>query len=403
MHLFLTWLVWLSGPSPEIEKVTNPVQVGRYTLDLKEDLRFGAEEDGDEYLWVDGQISTRFDVDKRGHFYITDIKNSRILEFDEQGAFIGELAKKGEGPGEYQNLFLFEILTSGRAIGFDFLGGISKFSYYDDNLKYLETKSHQDPKFGFYLPDFSDDGRWVYAWGFSFNAETASTVFKTALFNNDFQMEKLLSETPWPTFDPNRFNDPEFWVDYLAQQFDGLINRGSFFARFLDNGDVLVANSKKYEIERYRSNLKTAETQIVKDYEPIPFAEKDVQAIADFVEETLFEQVPAVRDIATPNVIRRAVQKANLPKLQNPVADILPMEGGRFLVMHQANIGTGSFIADLFDEKGKCIGRVASPGNGIYDVFGIRARFKNGYFYAMEKNEDGDNQMVRYRFELVKR
>lgn len=400
MNVCLLLLGFLS--QGETNLITNPVKTGPLTVEFTEDLRFGGIEGGDEFLWVDAQISVRFDVDGRGHFFVSDLKNSRVLEFDDKGRYVGEFARKGEGPGEYQNLFGFEIFEDGRAVGFDFLQGTTKFTYYDQNLKNPETKIINGTNNIFYLTDFDPKGRWLYAWCFSVDTTNNSTIFKTALFDKDLRLTKLLSSQPWPTFDPARFSDGNYWVDYLAEQFDGLINRGADFARFLGDGRVIIANSKKYEIEIWSPDLKHLERRVAKQYDPVPFTEVEKQALVDMIEEVIFEQIPAAQNIVTSNVIRRAVEKADLPKLQNPISDIVPMPDGSFMVLHRVDLGTGKFSADLFDGKGKCVGRVDAPGGGIYDLFGTRLMFKNNFAYAMEKSEEGDNQLVRYRYRLVK-
>ncbi len=399
----ITWLLLLGFLNQgETNEITNPVKTGPATMVFTEDLRFGGAEEEDEYLWVDAQISVRFDVDGRGHFFVLDMKNSRILEFDKSGKYLGEFAKKGEGPGEYQNLFGFEIFEDGRAVGFDFLQGTGKFTYYDSQLKNPDTKTVHGVNNVFYLTDFDPKGNWLYAWCFTVDTATNSTIFKTALFDKDLQLERELSSSPWPTFNPNRFSEGNYWVDYLAEQFDGLYNRGADFARFLSDGRVVIANSKKYEIEIWSPDLKRLERRVIKQYEPIPFTEVEEQALVDMIEEVIFEQIPAAQNIVTANVIRRAVEKANLPKLQNPINDIVAMPDGAFMVLHEVDMRNGRFTADMFDASGKCVGRVKSPGAGIYDLFGTRLIFKNDHAYAMEKSEEGDNQLVRYRYKLVK-
>ena len=388
-----------------VAKVVNPVEPGPYTLTFEEDLRFGADEDEDEYIWADAQVVSSFSVAPNGYFYIADVKNVRVLEFDDQGKFKQVIAGKGQGPGEYQFLQRFQILGDGSMVGFNTLQAAGKFHYYDATGKFSSTKTVQDFSTIFYMPDFSPDGQMCYAWYLSADLETGKIQFKTGLFDGELKPVRELSAAPFPTppSEPAKASDPTFWEDYIGLQFNTIISQGASLARFMPNNDILLANSQGYTIEVWSPGLKEKKLTIVKEYQPKPYTDADRDAIAAYIKDIFFNQAPNLLQVVTDEVIKRGLEKADIPKSKNPITEIVPMEDSHFMTLHQVNFIDGSFVGDLFDGKGTCIGRVDFPGKGVYSFFGLRVQFRNGFVYAMEQNENDENQMVRYRYKLEKK
>lgn len=393
------------GLLAQVPNIVNPVEPGPYTLVFEEDLRFGGGDGGDEFLWLDGTFSANFDVDAQGHFFVADAKNSRLLEFDEQGAFVALKGGRGQGPGEYQNLVDFFVLQDGTAIGYEALGAVANFSYYDADKNFVDRKSQGNLNKIIAYAQFAPNGDWFFAWYLKFDPETSKLVFFTGILDAEFEIKKVLSEGPWPSPpDPSRVGDPDYWVDNLAQQFKGLVERGTVFAQFLSDGSVLIADKKKYAVEKWSPDLSKKVAVIEKKHEPIPFTAQDKEALIEEISETVFEQGgQQAANLITDNVIQRAIEKADLPPFQNPIAAILPMENAQFAVVRQTNLSQGTFSADMFDPNGSCIGRFSFPGRGLVDLIRVRVMFKNGFAYAMERNEDGDNQLVRYSYKMVQR
>lgn len=94
-----------------------------------------------------------FDVDPDGNVYVLDGGNSRILVFDDDGAFVRTFGRQGQGPGEFANpmgfaraggRLLLEDMSLGRLSAFDLLGEVVQESLMDERLLFLQ---------GFGLPD----------------------------------------------------------------------------------------------------------------------------------------------------------------------------------------------------------------------------------------------------------
>jgi len=48
-------------------------------------------------------------MDQRGYFYVVDRGNGRIAVFDPQGSFVRSFGRKGDGPGEFQSMYLLHF------------------------------------------------------------------------------------------------------------------------------------------------------------------------------------------------------------------------------------------------------------------------------------------------------
>jgi hypothetical protein len=56
---------------------------------------------------------TQVGFDSKDNLYVFDAGTSRLLVFDARGAFVRQIGKKGEGPGEFANAFGFALLSDG--------------------------------------------------------------------------------------------------------------------------------------------------------------------------------------------------------------------------------------------------------------------------------------------------
>ena len=387
-----------TGTDDRTPMVSNPGGRGAFEMVFREELRFGGTQDHE--LWLDGRVSATFDVDRRGHFFVVDQKHSRVQEFDAQGNYVGVFARKGEGPGEFQNIVSLQVLEDGRMIGHDFLLAVSKFSSFSPQRRYLDTQTVNDLSKILYRVDYAPDGAHFFGWVWRFEPETRKTHFQSGLFDQAREPLIILAESPWPTQDRTRLSESSYWVEYVAAQLASLWNRNGIFASFLASGDVMVVRGDGYRLEQWSKGYGRHQFTVTKDFEPQPFSQRNKRALAAYLHETIMEQGPQYRDIVTEEVMVRAVEAADLPDRLNPILGLVPTESGGFLVIHQASFEDGAISGHWFRKNGEHQGWFKFPGKGVFDMFGTRLKFRNGFAYAMERSEDGDNQMVRYRIEI---
>jgi hypothetical protein len=115
---------------------------------FKENLSFG-KETGEEYLVFHSELDLA--VDTELNIYVLDIKNHRLLKFDNKGNFIWKTGRKGQGPGEFINPEKVKISPSAKICVLDYPSHIHLF---DDQGKYIRTINLEGRCGDFYfLPD----------------------------------------------------------------------------------------------------------------------------------------------------------------------------------------------------------------------------------------------------------
>ena len=93
-----------------IEVIKNPEEplYGKITFDLDEDLTIGSEEDDNAYFYK-GFV---FNVDREGNIYVFDRASFRIQKFNRKGEYLQTIGQRGQGPGEFEDLFSMLFLDT---------------------------------------------------------------------------------------------------------------------------------------------------------------------------------------------------------------------------------------------------------------------------------------------------
>ena len=380
--------------------VSNKIGAGKQKLVFTQDLRFGGG-DADKELWMDGQFPANFTIMQNGHFLVADAKNARIQEFDAKGKFVRTFAENGEGPGEFRGMGSLFTLSDGSIIGHDWFNGTSKFVYFDKNGKYVDTRAVVNSNYSFFFVTFAPSGKNFYSGYMSFDMEKNTMDYHSGVFNDDLKPIKVFGSSPMGTPN-NSLNDTEAFLRSIADQIEAVISRNTWVASFNTDNEVLVSDVRKYEITKYSPDMKSKRATIKMDYKPRLFTEEDKQEMAEWLMEVILEQAPQARQSLNTSMMMRAVKMAKLPEVHNPIADMIPMEDDKFLVVHDYSYSSGKISGQVFNGSGECIGNFDFPGLGVWDPFATRLKFSNGYAYAMERNEDGDNIMARYTYKLTR-
>ncbi len=82
-------------------KTPAPPAGQRKRLVFKEELSIG-EKEGDEKYLLGANVA--FGTDDVGDFYVTDWDKGEIHKYDTSGKYVRTIGRKGQGPGEFQNL-----------------------------------------------------------------------------------------------------------------------------------------------------------------------------------------------------------------------------------------------------------------------------------------------------------
>jgi len=374
----------------------------RQTLRFTADLSFGGGNAGD-YVW--GSPMTTISVDDQGHIYLCDPQDGRILRFDETGRHLATLAKKGDGPGEFQQLVAFRVLADGSGLGLDLAGGIHPIlKYFDGNMKFVSQEGYRGTAMILQLALLSPLGDRFAAFYVQPNREKKLMAFNYAALDRDFEVVKMIGSGSGPLPDRSRFGQPAFWIERIAANITRFYKGVGVF-NFDAEGHLYTALSSRYQVTKWSPDLKTPLLTIEREYKPLASREADLAAVVEgFLEETRAD--PELSEVITEAVIKSAIERAEIPPAKQPVFGIIPMEDGHVLVVHDVEIATRRNTADIFSREGVFMGEVTMENNALVQFtsngFLPRMVFKNGFAYSLVTDEVGENQVVRYRYERVK-
>ena len=388
---FLLFLLCIPALAGEIANGLKPEGAAQ-TLQFTEDLRFGG--DGAEHMIWSG-IASKLIPGPRGKMYVVDQGEDRILEFGPHGSFRRTIAGRGNGPGEYQRLATFAVFDDGRAVGLDYYNDMGRFFWYDTTLKFVEERSPPESLSQVY---FSPDGSLAAFRGFQLLKDGRITLVQGVM--DQLKTTHRAWEWTIPSWDGSRATDPE----YLTERFSTLMK-----SRFGPKGIVAVghhnqyysAMSNNYRITRYHRDG-SAQLIITKQHKPRIKSEAQIE---NFIEQ----QVARFREPAPPSfhpiiskaLVRRSYERAEFPLAYDPILALLPLPDGSLLVVNQQD-EAGTAHADLFHADGRFAGEVSMPHHALVDADDMpNMYFRGAFAYAMETNEDGDFEAVRYRYRSV--
>lgn len=328
----------------------------RLTLEEEVKINFGNKEFADLGLRVPEFV----DSDSEGNIYIVDnYRRSEyfISKFDKDGRFIKNLGHKGQGPGEIQRIYDFEIynhdrimisdLRNKKIIEFDKEGTLIKESRYPplwqeviplENGKYLVSLVSGDPS-------GEDLGMNLCLFKSNFDE------IKKIDFYDYFKTKKLKDRTQ---------------------------TRRSFYWR-VANSKIYIGNEQRgYEILVYDLDGNLLK-KVKKEYEPAKYPEE-------------FRKEMEERAQSDPNL--------HSLKYTPPFNSFFIDDDGRLFVMtYEQDVDKEGYIHDVFNSEGLFIGRKSIDKYSKLGRFlnQLRATSKNNRFYHLRYKEDGNLELVVYK------
>ncbi len=315
-----------------------------------------------EFIELGFRLPEFVEADSEGNIYIVD--NSRvsdyfICKFDREGNFIKNLCRKGQGPGEIQQIYYLQIndqdkilisdARNMKIVEFDKEGNLIKETRIKhglrnviplDNGNYLATGSFRDP---------SSEG----------------VGMNLILFDSDFKEIKKLD-----FFDTSDFKPGKKTTGTIL----------SFYWRVAD-GKIYVGNEQRgYEIWEYDLNGHL-QRKIRKKYIPAEYPE-------EFKEQTkiLAERNPDLNLYAA--------------EYTPPFNSFFIDDDGRLFVMtYEHGDDKQEFIHDIFSSDGVFVTRKSI---GISSILGralnhLRATAKNNRYYRIRYKANGFVELVVYK------
>jgi len=393
--VFLSCLVlWIGGDA--VKHVTNGLVPEQDPLALRliEQWRVVPEQDArDELIWVGPNIT--LDVDSRGHVFVLDDRENRIVELDNSGSLVQVIGGKGQGPGEFTALTRLQVFPDG-LVAFERQDGTAVLNHFDANYQF--QKRQRLPSSGVVLDVILSPDKQLLSSEILLIDPSGKRTKKRWVTDPEWHQVVEVFVTGSPSLDRGKLFNPNYWSEFLAEIFKPFARGDHGFAVFSPKGEIFSAVGHTYQITRWSSSGE--KTLIVeKEYKKMPLTEKEIAAIVEPIRDRLMGQLPLeIQQIITEKVVQTGVEKAEFPRYKNPIFNLSFTDGGELMVIHDFNWFDGTAVADFFDREGQYLGGLKHPRFGLFSGFVKRMVVKNGFAYTIE-TVDGMNQAVCYRIE----
>ena len=334
-------------------------------LVFEEDLSIGVE-DGDENYMFGTRVY--FNTDDEGYFYVNDWDRKVIKKFDPAGKFITNIGRPGQGPGEFQNIWMPRFDKNNNLYVSDVVGS-RRISFFDREGTFLEQIRVPTR-----LSNICINSLGLYIGYQSTMIEDPkkgdSVTSVLGLFDNQFQ---LLSDIHRHVhhFSSTTGRGAKSRAAHLAN----ILSEDAFkpTKNFLvtENDFIYFGFPELYEIEVYSPNGKLSRI-IQRSFDPQKINNKHKDDYIQYQEDEFLRFLRAPDQEIKKDIIKLVKYPKHLP----PYMNFTVMENGWLPVIVDAIEGEYT-IFDLFDEGGRYIAqfRASIPMANLF--------FKNGKAYAL--------------------
>jgi hypothetical protein len=370
--------------SDEVITVTNP-KTPAYKKDTKmrmvfeEELSIGVAE-GDENYMFGGRVY--FKTDDEGNFYVVDWDRKRIQKYDPQGKYLLTMGRKGQGPGEFinvwdpkfdkdKNLYVMDIAND-RVSFFNKEGKFVKLIKVPVGLSVLGINSK-----GYY---FANQSKLIE------DATMAKWMSVYGIFDEKFDCIAEIHRNTIELKNPSG-RDAKSRAQFLADLFSTEALRPNITHFFAENDFIYFGYTDKYEISVYSPDGNLVKI-IQREYGPIKVTEKHKENFNRHLENEYFRL-----GVPEPEDIKKQVYKLiEYPKYIPAYKQFTLMENDWLAVVIDS-IENEYTLIDIFDEDGKYIAQFSAniPTENLF--------FKNGKAYAVATKDDY-KFVKRYKFEI---
>ncbi|MDH4197528.1 MAG: 6-bladed beta-propeller [Candidatus Aminicenantes bacterium] len=302
-------------------------------------------------------------ADEKGCVYVLDWNQKRIQKYDPSGKFLFSIGRRGQGPGEFGNLWTMRFDAKGRIYITDISN--KRVTFFDK-----ETGHYQEA----IKPGIETGAVILFSNG-------------TYFFSTNTREEKptgVVWTVPYGIFDRNFKMITEFRRDLMdfqglpeysdrARFMAGILSRSAFkpfvITAVTDDERIIVGFPDRYEFDVYDISGKPL-FKVRKDGDPLPVTDRH----KDFYFETSVLDYLASSGGNRPK--DEDVRKAMVyPKFLPAYQRVIPMENGFFFVVTDT-LPKASAV-DLFDGKGVYAGRF------VTDAPAATLAFKGGKAYGV--------------------
>lgn len=368
------------------------------TFHFERELRIGPESGDDHFVWTGASVMVA--TNKNGHMYVMDRGSLRIIELDEQGHFVRQIGKQGEGPGEFVRLTNICVLDDQRLVATESRRGATILNFFDPQGNFIKRIDAIPNGINFTSSKYAPNGRFISATYYQLKKDATGTQMGYGILDEQGNLLLDLGQHAMPIADRNRLTDSSFWAEYMSAWFalqpvQGIIS-------FAADGQVFTAVANQYSVTRYSADLKNKFTFVKKARPRIQSAEEQAIMVDPMHQRVLANLPGSLHAYVTEATVRKALSLANLSEMQPPILGLVPTEDGGVLVVTNYDPKAGKADGDIFDSQGVFQGTCALPDPeidpfGSYNNLNVKMWFRNGKVYTIEDVE-GEYVLNRYSY-----
>ncbi len=335
-----------------------------YNIEFLEDISIGVEEGDENYMFYNPRA---IDADSEGNLYILESGASRIRKYDQEGRYLMDLARRGQGPGELEYPSCFCIDAQNRV----YIAEIRRIEVLDQNGVYLNTI-----KIDHSIVQIASD-----------NLGQLIVEYRDYVEKEGGDVEEFEKVSK---FNPESQDLNDFYIQermtFRTIQGDDLFFEFPYFVRWDrdSKGNIYAATATDYTIHAF-SPAGELLFKFIKDYDPLP-VENDIRkrildrlsrsklprAVSDFQDyKKYLDNYPVFKTISVDEKDRIWVE-SYYPRVMG--------QSRKFSTF------------DVFSSEGKYL-FYAKIDHYIYP----RLIFKNGYIYVLVIEESGFSRALRLK------
>jgi hypothetical protein len=321
--------------------VKNPKEpiYGENIFSLEEELSIGEVEGREEYMFTGIRSMV---VDDAGRIYVLDRREPHLRVFDQNGAYIRTIGRKGQGPGEFTIPLSVSITRQNELVVDDLRSRLAFFSLEGEFKKNIQVAT-----IGLLRIDIDSEGN---LYGINIVREEENPRYELKKFDSDLNYLYSLGDSPLP--DQSGYNP---FMRIILSQIDSV-------------DQVICGYPENYEIKIFdkEGNLKR---KIIKDYDPVEITDEEIKEATENTPPEL---------------------KVSIPKYHTAYSWFTADDEGRIFVMTHERVDEGEgYYHDVFDSEGKFIAKIPLK---------IRPYiFKYQKLYTVEQDEEGYLFVKRYK------
>lgn len=319
------------------------------------DLSIGVEEGDEKYMFIS---PADVDSDRAGDVFVLDSHDAVVKEYDAHGTFLRQFGRQGQGPGEFETPSCLRISDEDEIYVRDY----NRIEIFSARGEYRRTLSVA----GYSNFDLIDDAALIT----EKRSSDTSKAERVAVARIDLQSHESREFLNQPVYWPARVMDDEFVYEY------------PYFFRWGvgSNRRVYAASGVSYSISVFDQggNLML---RFTKDEAPVPVAGDELKKIEAI---TTRGSAKAMENPFQARPVYPAFKSISIDQEDRIWVERYQPRWSKFV--------NKETVFDVFSADGVLLFATRVTGH-VYP----QLKFKNGYIYALMKNEAGYASAVRVK------